>query len=67
MQADESPLLARIGQARADLCQALAELDHAVSLCKEAKQELTELLELVDRMRRGDFEALKPLSPECQM
>ena len=63
MLRDEAAIFARLATANADLRQAIANLDDAVAGCQESRRELVELLGVIERVQRGDDEALSDVSP----
>ena len=63
MRADAANIFAKLTEAKADLPQAIAELDDAVAGCQESRRELVELLDIVERVQRGDYAAMNELSP----
>lgn len=63
MLRDEGAIFARLAAANVDLRQGIADLDAAVAGCQESRRELVELLSVVERVQRGDYEALSDVSP----
>ncbi|HET6883812.1 MAG TPA: hypothetical protein VFI31_26905 [Pirellulales bacterium] len=63
MLRDEAVIIAGLATTNADLRQAIADLDDAVAGCQESRRELVELLGVVERVQRGDYEALSDVSP----